>query len=405
MERTHRIGSEGNLAETTYFCNDKNPHSSTNWKALFDFECTNSRSSCRTQKRGSSLVILFFFLLWCHWVTAQSDPSHTEKPELNDSHFHLTNYIQVGTDIHDFLNIMGTKVGRVALFGIPLQQEWSYQNSGDLAPTYYLQTDAPLYYYSFTDAYIAMAYRSLSKEQQARFDPMITGFNPADMYAADHVRRVLETFPGVFTGIGEFTIHKEFVSAKIAGETATLRNPALDRLLDFAAEAGLVVLMHNDIDVPFANPGTEPAYLSQMKSVLARHPKATIIWAHTGMGRVVRPVQGHAAVIEAILKDPQFSHVFFDISWDEVAKYLTSSPEAIRISANLINRYPDRFLFGTDEVAPSTQEKYLKVYYQYDPIWRLLDKAAREKVRAGNYERIFDAARHRVRTWEAAHSK
>ena len=25
---------------------------------------------------------------------------------------------------------------------------------------------------------------------------MITGFNPADMYAADHIRRVLKTFPG-----------------------------------------------------------------------------------------------------------------------------------------------------------------------------------------------------------------
>src|SRR5580765_64955 len=61
--------------------------------------------------------------------------------ELNDVHFHLTNYIQEGTDIHGFLKIMGTKVGRVALFGIPLQQEWSYQNSGDYAPTYYLQTD------------------------------------------------------------------------------------------------------------------------------------------------------------------------------------------------------------------------------------------------------------------------
>jgi hypothetical protein len=54
----------------------------------------------------------------------------------------------------------------------------------------------PLYYYSFTDAYIAMAYKSLTKEQQARFDPMITGFNPADMYAADHIKRVLLTFPG-----------------------------------------------------------------------------------------------------------------------------------------------------------------------------------------------------------------
>src|SRR6516164_8590107 len=139
--------------------------------------------------------------------------------ELNDVHFHLTNYIQQGTEIHDFLKIMGTKAGRVALFGIPLQQEWSYQNSGDFAPTYYLQTDAPLYYYSFTDASIAMAYRSLSKTEQARFDPMITGFNPSDMYAADHIRRVLLTFPGVFSGIGEFTIHKEFVSSKVEGDT------------------------------------------------------------------------------------------------------------------------------------------------------------------------------------------
>ena len=57
---------------------------------------------------------------------------------MNDSHLHLTNYVQEGTDIHDFLKVMGTKVGRVALFGIPLQQTWSYANTGDFAPTYYL---------------------------------------------------------------------------------------------------------------------------------------------------------------------------------------------------------------------------------------------------------------------------
>ena len=102
-----------------------------------------------------------------------------------------------------------------------------------------------------------MAYRSLTPEEQARFDPMITGFNPADMYAADHIRRVLQTFPGVFSGIGEFTIHKEFVSSKIAGETASLTNPALDRILDFAGEVGLVVLLHNDIDMPFPKPGQD----------------------------------------------------------------------------------------------------------------------------------------------------
>ena len=56
---------------------------------------------------------------------------------------------------------MGNQVGRVALFGIPLQQQWSNRLDGDRAPTYYLNSDAPLYYYSFTDASIAMAYRSL----------------------------------------------------------------------------------------------------------------------------------------------------------------------------------------------------------------------------------------------------
>src|SRR5215204_113852 len=103
----------------------------------------------------------------------------------NDSHFHLTNYIQEGTNIHDFVKIMGDKAGRVAIFGIPLQQQWSDRIDGKQAPSYYLNPDAPLYYYSFTDAFIAMAYKSLSKEEQARFDPMITGFNPTDMYAAD----------------------------------------------------------------------------------------------------------------------------------------------------------------------------------------------------------------------------
>jgi predicted TIM-barrel fold metal-dependent hydrolase len=343
-----------------------------------------------------------WLLLYCTFAVAQ--PSSSDKFEFNDSHFHLTNYIQQGTDIHEFLKIMGTKAGRVALFGIPLQQEWSYQNSGAYAPTYYLQTDAPLYYYSFTDAYIAMAYRSLTKEEQGRFDPMITGFNPADMYAADHIRRVLQTFPGVFSGIGEFSIHKEFVSSKVAGETASLLNPALDRILDFAGTVGLVVLIHNDMDVPFAKEGSQPIYLNQMKALLKRHPNTTIIWAHTGMGRVVRPVQNHAAQLSEILSDPQFSHVYFDISWNEVAKYMVATPESTRVAADLINRYPDRFLFGTDEVAPTSQEQYLRVYYQYDPLWRLLDTEALEKVRRGNYERIFDGARERVRGWERTHS-
>jgi hypothetical protein len=322
---------------------------------------------------------------------------------VNDSHLHLTNYVQQGTDIHELLRIMGTKVGRVALFGIPLQQTWAYGNTGNYAPTYYLQTDAPLYYYSFTDAFIAMAYRSLTNEQQARFDPMITGFNPADMYAVDHIRRVLQTFPGVFSGIGEFTIHKEFVSAKVAGDTASLTNPALDRLLDFAGEVGLVVLLHNDIDVPFAKPGQEPYLMVQLGELFRRHPKTTIIWAHCGLGRVVRPVKDQLARLDPLLSSPDLDHVYIDISWDETAKYPLSMPEFTQRLADVINRHPDRFLFGTDEVAPTDQASYLKVYDAYAPLFAKLLPSSSALLRKGNYERLFDEARRRVRSWEKAH--
>jgi predicted TIM-barrel fold metal-dependent hydrolase len=237
---------------------------------------------------------------------------------------------------------------------------------------------------------------------------MITGFNPTDMYAADHIRRVLETFPGVFTGIGEFVVHKEFVAAKIPGEVASLRNPALDRVLDFAAEAGLIVILHNDIDIPFASVvtkrDTEPAYFNDIKALFKRHPNTTIIWAHTGLGRVVAPARNHVALIEEILRDPDCRNVYTDLSWDEVAKYIVATPEVAKQWANLIQRYPDRFLFGTDSAAPTDQSKYLKVFYQYDPLWKGLDPETSRRVRLSNFERLFDEARRRVRKWESTHT-
>jgi len=336
--------------------------------------------------------------------------------QFNDSHFHLTNYVQEGITAKRFVEIMGNRAGRSTLFGIPLQQQWSYQNSGLYNPTYYLQSDAPLYYYSFTDAFIAMQYKELPKEQQERLDPMITGFNPADMYAAKHIERVLKTFPGVFTGIGEFSIHKEFVSSKISGEVASLTNPALDSLLEFAGKVGLVVILHNDMDMPMAKDKTEPVYLDQMKALLRRHPRTTIIWAHVGLGRIVHPVgygsissgqrtSTHVDIADEILKDPTLAHVYFDISWDEVAKYIVATPTTVERSVTLFNKYPDRFLFGTDVVAPPDEKFYMAVYEMYEPIWKSLSPEASEKIRKTNYVRLFDEGRKKIRAWEKENVK
>jgi predicted TIM-barrel fold metal-dependent hydrolase len=171
-----------------------------------------------------------------------------------------------------------------------------------------------------------------------------------------------------------------------------------------------VVILHNDIDMPFAKQDAEPVYLAQMRAVLKRHPQTTIIWAHIGLGRIVHPVQVSASaaersptqlqIVESMVTDPAFNHVSFDISWDEVAKYAVATPESIARVAAALNKYPDRFLFGTDTVAPAGPAPYFAVYDLWAPVWRLLTPDASLKVRKGNYERIFDEGRRRVRAWE-----
>ena len=61
-------------------------------------------------------------------ATAEAQPRSAPAYQFNDSHFHLTNYVQQGIEPRDFLKIMGTRVSRSTLFGIPLQQQWSYAN-------------------------------------------------------------------------------------------------------------------------------------------------------------------------------------------------------------------------------------------------------------------------------------
>ena len=110
-------------------------------------------------------------------------------------------------------------------------------------------------------------------------------------------------------------------------------------------------------------------------------------------------------MVESLLNDPALSHVSFDISWDEVAKYAVATPASIARVTAALNRYPDRFLFGTDTVAPAGPAPYFAVFDLWAPVWQGLTPEASLKVRKTNYERLFNEGRRRVRTWEKQHVK
>ena len=84
---------------------------------------------------------------------------------------------------------------------------------------------------------------------------------------------------------------------------------------------------------------------------------------------------------------------------------MMATPETTKRVADALNRYPDRFLFGSDTVAPKSAEKYYAVFDMYNPMWALMTPEASQKVRIGNYVRLFDEGRKRVRAWEKANIK
>ena len=310
------------------------------------------------------------------------------------------------------------KVGRVDAVRHPAAADSGRTATpGDFAPTYYLQTDAPLYYYSFTDASIAMAYRSLPPEEQARFDPMITGFNPADMYAADHIRRVLTTFPGVFAGIGEFTIHKEFVSSKIAGETASLTEPGArphPRLRGGGRPRRADPQRHRRA-VPQAGRGARLSGADE-GDLFLRHPKTTIIWAHIGLGRVVQPVQASASggrgahprprsrSSRRMLTDPRFATSTSTSpgtrsrsTWSRRRRRSTAAARSSTLSRPLPVRHRRGRAARTASV-PQASTTCTR------PLCAGSSRPADERARCARETttRLFDEARRRVRAWEQA---
>lgn len=114
----------------------------------------------------------------------------------------------------------------------------------------------------------------------------------------------------------------------------------------------------------------------------------------------MQPLPKHPEMIEEILSYPEPDHVYFDISWDEVVKYVLANDEATRLTAALIKKYPDRFLMGTDNVALTDPEAAFAVFEQYRPLWNALSPEASRDVRKDNSARLFDSAAKRVRAWE-----
>lgn len=239
-------------------------------------------------------------------------------------------------------------VEHAALMGMPLTKKW-HENE-PRRPRYYLGDDASLYWYSATDAILAEAVRSLPAAQRRRIHPFMSGFNPADKNATLHIEHMIRLYPDLWQGLGEVMTRHDNLTALVQGEVPRANSEAMMRIYRIAARHDLPVLLHSNIT---SLRERDLIYLEELTDALASNPRTRIIWAHAGTSGTINRWQermpGLAKAIDELLG--KHDNLWIDLSWSVLEPHILNSDEDPRKAwLELVRKYPDRFMLGSDVV-------------------------------------------------------
>lgn len=300
----------------------------------------------------------------------------TAKYQIVDGHFHLLNFVQETEGIDAFLKVMdATGVPESIIIGMPVVKEWD--ESQKERPTYYLDDDARTYWYSATDFLVGNMMMGLSPDKRKRFHPFICGLNSSDNNAVNHVERMLAAFPGLWEGIGEVFARHDDLTALTYGATSRANMQSFDRLIALAEKHDMPILIHSNIGSAWRE---NTDYLSEIEYALKNHPNAKIIWAHCGISRRI-VIPNHTQILDRLLQT--YPNLRVDISWVIFEQEIAPNGVLNKDWPALIEKYPDRFIIGSDVVGTFAQ--YKATIQRYYLVLDALTPATAKKVAQENF--------------------
>ena len=80
-------------------------------------------------------------------------------------------------------------VEHALVFGMPCCKKWMFYRE-DQKPLYYQDDNGPCYVYAYADQMVADAWLALEDKDRARFAPAFASFDPTDLAAIAHVKRL-----------------------------------------------------------------------------------------------------------------------------------------------------------------------------------------------------------------------
>jgi predicted TIM-barrel fold metal-dependent hydrolase len=195
-------------------------------------------------------------------------------------------------------------------------------------------------------------------------------------------------------GFGEMTA--EHYAGVTPYQYAPADHPLYLLLADIAAAHGVPIDLHmeavpEDMAVPASvksppNPPRLHANIAAFERLLAHNPRAEIIWAHAGADGTGfrtpelcrRLLKAHANLMMEIKADPKAQGLNYPMADGKI------KPDWLA----LFNDFPDRFVIGSDQHYPETQEPVQR----WQEVVRLLNQlpeAVRKKIGTENVARIY----------------
>lgn len=293
----------------------------------------------------ATVLLLFVFSIGTNIYAQEA------KTAINDAHVHLYNFIQETAGPAQLLEQMDqSHVDKAVILGMQVVKKWSVYEKRK--PTYYLDDDSYVYLYSLTDALLYFDIKKLSAAQQKRFYPLLSGFDPSDMNAVDHVKRMITLFPNFWHGIGEVFLRHDDLTALNRAETPRANMKSMDAVYQLASRCHVPILMHTNISGVGIS---QPAYLHELVEALSVHPQTKVVLAHAGISRRI-----HVDNLTAILKDllKQHNNLYIDLSWIVYPQEILDKNDNPKTEwLQLIEQFPERIMIGSDMVGSFLQYK------------------------------------------------
>ncbi|GMA99565.1 amidohydrolase family protein [Pelosinus sp. IPA-1] len=307
--------------------------------------------------------------------------SNTLKYPIADAHLHYVDFTQNTEGVDKLINCMDSAgVTDCAMFGLPVTKIWGEYESKQ--PSSSMDAETRMYFDGKTDYIIASAYLNAHPDHQKRLHPFICGINGLDKNSLDHVKRLIQTYPGIWKGIGELFAYHDSISYMTAGDIPRPDSSAFMEIYDFAGRYGMPVLIHSNIT---SGKNPNPIYLERVMQAVKLNPQTNFIWAHIGISNT-NNIPNLYKIISRELKEN--SNLNVDISWVIYDKHIRYGNKIKKDWVSVIEEHPDRFIIGTDVVG-KFESRYVNAIKKYDILLEQLTSETTYNICYGNFMKLL----------------